>query len=175
MHRPPHALNDRRPTASAAARGVRTASLTRRWTRFTAHVVTVLLLMFAPVAGAFADVVPPRAVEVAEGWLSLTDQGRHREAVETYGDVDRGKPPAPDIDAAIARLAVLHPPRVGVTRSIRSWAGHGTGDVSAMAPGAYFSLVFDTVDGAGTPGTDEVRMVPRGDGEWKVLVDRKRR
>lgn len=114
-----------------------------------------------------ADVVPQRAVEAAETWLALVDAGRTREAVETCCDGD-----AADRKRMIARLAHDQQgakPLKPKSRTIRSWTGHGDGDTSRMAPGAYFSLVFDTMPPSGAPLVEEVRLVPLGDGDWRVV------
>lgn len=130
-------------------------------------VAMIALLALAPFGAGRADVVPPGAVAVAEAWLALVDRGRHDAAMRAYFD-----PGAVEAAAALrerwrAAGSALRT-RVVVTRSIRSWAGHGDGDASAMAPGAYFALVFDATVAGGPPGTDEVRLVPSGD-DWKVV------
>lgn len=112
-----------------------------------------------------ADVVPQPAVDVAAAWLALVDRGRYREAVDRYFDADR----AADGRALVARLSRAGAPPTGPKRrSIGAWAGHGAGDQSRMAPGAYFSLTFDRVDASPAATTDEVRLVPRGD-RWRVV------
>ena len=113
-----------------------------------------------------ADVVPPKAVEAADGWLALVDRGRYREAVARYFDASA---PA-DARALVVRLdhARALRSRKVARRSMTAWLGHGEGDTSRMAPGSYFSMLFDVVDGSGTVTTDEVRLVPRGDA-WRVV------
>lgn len=110
-----------------------------------------------------ADVVPPKAVEVADGWLALVDRGRNREAVAKYFD----RTPPADGRAMVARLDHA-PPRKLTRRSMTAWVGRGDGDMSRMMPGGYYAMVFDVVDASGLPSTDEVRMVPRGDA-WRIV------
>ncbi len=130
------------------------------------RVFLVAICACLPIGACFADVVPPRAVEVAEAWLALTDRGRVAEAVDRWFDA----PTSSGARALVARATkgAVRPPRI-VSRTIRSWTGYGEGDSSRMAPGAYFALVFETRDAAGRPGTQEVRLVPRGDGDWRVV------
>jgi len=125
----------------------------------TAAVLVVAILPF----GARADVVPSAAVALADRWFALADAGRMREAVDACFD---------DPGASTARAQATHPaPAPLRDRTIRSWSGHGEGDVSRMAPGGYFALVYDGVDAGGRPQTVELRMVPRGDDgtRWRLV------
>ncbi len=100
--------------------------------RLLASIALALLVAGVPDV-VHADVVPPRALEVAEAWVA-----RH---------------------GAPARV-----------RTIRSWTGHGVGDQSRMEPGGYFALVFDVVDAQGRATTEEVRLVPAGRGDWRIIL-----
>ncbi len=123
--------------------------------------VASLVVVWA--GAARADVVPPKAVEVADGWLALVDRGRNREAVRKFFD----RAPPADARAMVATLERASPRTVS-RRSMTAWVGRGDGDTSRMLPGGYFAMVFDVVDASGAQSTDEVRMVPRGD-TWRVV------
>ena len=97
-------------------------------------------------------------------WLALVDAGRHRQAIDTYfvrrDAVGR---------QAMARELARVPARRIVSRSIESWTGHGEGDTLRMMPGGYFSLTFHTTLASSESSSDEVRLVPVGDGAWRVV------
>ena len=122
------------------------------------------LVAALPVRASHADVVPPEAVDVAQAWLALVDRGRDRDAVTKYFDAN-----SPAAARAMAvQLGKIGPRARVARRTMTAWAGHGEGDMSRMAPGSYFAMVFDVVDAAGRTGSDEVRLIPLGDA-WRVV------
>ncbi len=105
--------------------------------------------------------MPPEAVEVAEGWFQLVDRGQPDRAIERYAEGDAA--------ATLRRRLAARPRRQPVLRSMRAWRGHGHGDSLQMAPGGFFALSYDTVDGDGVVGIDEVRLRPDGRGGWRIV------
>jgi hypothetical protein len=110
--------------------------------------------------GAHADVVPPEALAVGEGWLALVDAGRTKDALARYVDAANRK----SVGDQLAGLTATKT----ASREIEAWRGHGPGDVSRVLPGSYFSLIFVTIEGTGATRHDEVRVVPH-DGTWRVI------
>ncbi len=146
-----------RPRIARGPGGRNTASR-RAWLLRLAAAVLVV----TAAGGARADVVPPEAVEVADGWFRLVDRGDVEPAIARYAE-------AGSAAALRRRFASARPRRQPVLRSIRAWRGHGNGDSLQMEPGGFFALAYDAIAADGTVGIDEIRMRPDGRGGWRIV------
>jgi hypothetical protein len=123
-------------------------------------VIAAAIASLAIATNARADVVPPDALAVGEGWLKLIDAGSRDDALARYVD-------PPNRKVVREQLFGMRGAKIA-TRQLEAWVGHGEGDTSRMMPGGYFSLIFATVEATGTTRHDEVRVEPH-DGQWRVV------